>query len=102
MSGFGVLDYMNERGLMSDIPVITITGDESNDSMRLAYEKGVSDYITRPFDAKIVYRRVSNTIRVYFKQKQLLSEIRREMRVKDKNRSMIIEILSQIVERPNE
>lgn len=102
MSGFDVLDYMNAHGFMSDIPVITITGDESSDSMRTAYEKGVSDYITRPFDAKIVYRRVSNTIRVYFKQKQLLSEIKREMRVKDKNRSMIIEILSQIVERPNE
>ncbi len=102
MSGFDVLDYMNANGLMSDIPVITITGDESSDSMRTAYEKGVSDYITRPFDAKIVYRRVSNTIKVYFKQKQLLSEIKREMRVKDKNRSMIVEILSQIVERPNE
>ncbi len=102
MSGFGVLDYMNERGLMSDIPVITITGDESNDSMRLAYEKGVSDYITRPFDAKIVYRRVSNTINVYSKQKQLLSEIKREMRVKDKNRMMTVEILSQIVEHPYE
>ncbi len=102
MSGFGVLDYMNERGLMSDIPVITITGDESNDSMRLAYEKGVSDYITRPFDAKIVYRRVSNTINVYSKQKQLLSEIKREMRVKDKNRMMTVEILSQIVEHPEE
>ncbi len=102
MSGFGVLDYMNERGLMSDIPVITITGDESNDSMRLAYEKGVSDYITRPFDAKIVYRRVSNTINVYFKQKQLLSEIKREMRVKDKNRMMTVEILSQIIEHPEE
>ena len=102
MSGFGVLDYMNERGLMSDIPVITITGDESNDSMRLAYEKGVSDYITRPFDAKIVYRRVSNTINVYSKQKQLLSEIKREMRVNDKNRTMIVEILSQIVEHPEE
>lgn len=102
MSGFGVLDYMNDRGLMSDIPVITITGDESNDSMRLAYEKGVSDYITRPFDAKIVYRRVSNTINVYSKQKQLLSEIKREMRVKDKNRMMTVEILSQIVEHPEE
>ena len=102
MSGFDVLDFMNARGLMSDIPVITITGDESGDSMRIAYEKGVSDYITRPFDARIVYRRVLNTIKLYFKQKQLVSEIKREMSIKDKNRSMIVEILSQIVERPNE
>ena len=101
MSGFDVLDQMEFHGLLSSIPVIAITGDESSNSMRLAYEKGVSDYIIRPFDAKIVYRRVSNTIKVYTRQRQLVEEITHEIRSKEKNRSMIVEILSQIVEQPN-
>ncbi len=100
MSGFDVLDQMELHGSLSEIPVIAITGDESSNSMRVAYEKGVSDYIVRPFDAKIVYRRVSNTIKVNSRQKQLISEITGEIQNREKNRSMIVEILSQVVEQP--
>ena len=100
-SGFDVLDYMNEQGYIFDIPVITITGDGSGESVRSAYDKGVSDYITRPFDARVVYRRVSNTIKVYSRQKRLIFEVTRQAREREKNRSVIVEILSQIIERPD-
>ena len=102
MSGFDVLDYMNEKGLISDIPVITITGDDSGDSMRAAYDKGVTDYITRPFDARNVYRRVSNAVKVYARQKRFIADIARRVEEKEKNRLMIVEILSHIVERPHD
>ena len=100
-SGFDVLDYMNEQGYIFDIPVITITGDGSGESVRAAYDKGVTDYITRPFDARVVYRRVSNTIKVYSRQKRLIFEVTRQAREREKNRSVIVEILSQIIERPD-
>lgn len=100
-SGFDVLDYMNEQGYIFDIPVITITGDGSGESVRSAYDKGVSDYITRPFDARVVYRRVSNTIKVYSRQKRLIFEVTRQAREREKSRSVIVEILSQIIERPD-
>ena len=100
-SGFDVLDYMNEQGYIFDIPVITITGDGSGESVRAAYDKGVSDYITRPFDARVVYRRVSNTIKVYSRQKRLIFEVTRQAREREKSRSVIVEILSQIIERPD-
>ena len=98
MNGFDVLDYMNKNDLIGEIPVITITGDESQNTVRVAYEKGVSDYITRPFDAKVVYRRVSNTIKVYSRQKRLIFELKSQMREKEKNRDMIVEILCRIIE----
>ncbi len=100
MSGFDVLDYMNAHDLMSHIPVITITGDESSESMRASYEKGVTDHITRPFDARIVYKRVSNTVKVYSKQKQLASEVAEKIREGEKARDLVVEILSRIVENP--
>lgn len=100
MSGFDVLEYMNERGYIANIPVITISGDDSGKTVRAAYDKGVSDYITRPFDARVVYRRVSNTVKIYARQKKYVAEIAGQIREKEKNRSMIIEILSHVVERP--
>ena len=98
MSGFDVLDYMNDNHIIENIPVITITGDESDDSMRAAYEKGVSDYITRPFDARVVYRRVANTVNLYARQKRLIREIMHETSEKEKGETLLIEILSQVVE----
>lgn len=98
MSGFDVLNYLNDNRLIGKIPVITITGDESDNSVREAYEKGVSDYITRPFDARVVYRRVSNTVNLYSRQKSLIREIENEANEKWQNRTMLVEILSQIIE----
>lgn len=65
ISGFDVLNYMNDNHLIDDIPVIMISSDNSADSVREAYEMGVSDFISRPFDAKVVHRRVFNTIKLY-------------------------------------
>ena len=48
-----------------------ISSEDSNAIVRRAYELGASDYISRPFDAHIVYRRVTNTIRLYAKQRRL-------------------------------
>ena len=56
--GFEVLKYMEEERLISDIPVIIISSEDSANYIRRAYEMGVSDYINRPFDANIVYQRV--------------------------------------------
>ena len=39
---------------------------------RVSYELGVTDFISRPFDALIVHRRVVNTILLYDKQKKLV------------------------------
>ena len=38
-----------------------------------AYEMGAMDYINRPFDAQVVYRRVFNTIKLYAKQRRLIA-----------------------------
>ena len=58
MDGFEVLDYMAEHHWIDDIPVIMISSEDSASSIRKAYEFGVSDYISRPFDSRVVYQRV--------------------------------------------
>ena len=98
MDGFEVLDFMIKEHWDEDIPVIMISSENSPDTMRKAYEMGVVDYISRPFDARVVYRRVLNTIKLYAKQRRLITLITNQVYEKEKNNRMMISILSQIVE----
>lgn len=98
MDGFEVLDYMIREHWDEEIPVIMISSENSPDTMRKAYEMGVVDYISRPFDARVVYRRVLNTIKLYAKQRRLVTLITNQVYEKEKNNRMMISILSQILE----
>ncbi len=98
MSGFDVLSYLNDNHFIDDIPVIMISSDHSADTVREAYELGVSDFINRPFDAKVVHHRVFNTIKLYSKQRRLLMLLTDQINEKERNNDMMIGILSQIVE----
>lgn len=98
MDGFEVLDLMNRKHWIEDIPVIMISSEDSASYVRRAYEMGASDYISRPFDVQVVHQRVSNTIKLYAKQRRLISLVTDQIREKEKNNQMMISILSQIVE----
>ena len=98
MDGFEVLAAMNQNHWIEDIPVIMISSEDSASFIRRAYEMGVSDYISRPFDAKIVYQRVLNMIKLYAKQRRLIHLVTRQIYEKERNNRMMIGILSQIVE----
>ena len=98
MDGFEVLAAMNQNHWIEDSPVIMISSEDSDSYIRRAYEMGVSDYISRPFDAKIVYQRVLNMIKLYAKQRRLIRLVTRQIYEKERNNRMLIGILSQIVE----
>lgn len=98
MDGFEVLALMNRKHWIEDIPVIMIYSEDSASYVRRAYEMGASDYISRPFDVQVVHQRVSNTIKLYAKQRRLISLVTDQIREKEKNNQMMISILSQIVE----
>lgn len=98
MDGFEVLDYMNREHWIEDLPVVMISSEDSPDVVKRAYGFGVTDYISRPFDAHVVYQRVTNTIKLYAKQKRLSSMVMDQMQEKEKNSMMLVNILSHIVE----
>ena len=89
---------MAREHIIEDIPVIMISSDDSEKNIRRAYELGVSDYISRPFDAKVVYQRVFNTIKLYAKQRRLITLVTDQIYEKEKSSRMMVSILSQIVE----
>ena len=98
MDGFEVLRTMNTNHTIEDVPVIMISSDDSEEVIRKAYELGASDYVSRPFDAKIVYRRVVNTIKLYAKQRRLVQMVSDQIRAREKNTDVLVGVLSQIVE----
>ena len=98
LDGFEVLSYMNQDHTIEDIPVIMISSEDSEAFIRRAYEMGASDYVSRPFDAKVVYRRVTNNIKLYAKQRRLIRMVTEQIREREENVSMLVGVLSQIVE----
>lgn len=98
MDGFEVLAHMNKTNLLNDIPVIMISGADSESFIRKAYSMGASDYISRPFDEKVVYRRVYNIIKLFGKQRRLTSLAERQAREQEKNSRIVIDIFSRLME----
>ena len=98
MDGFEVLAMMNRYHWIEEIPVIMISAENSHSVVERAYELGATDYISRPFDEVIVCRRVINTIMLYSKQKQLVSMVADQMYESEKSNTLMVSILSHIVE----
>ena len=73
MNGFEVLKLMKQSQCLDETPVIMISSEDAVDTMRKAYELGITDYITRPFDSVIVKKRVQNTLDLYMNQKHLIN-----------------------------
>lgn len=98
MDGFEVLALMNKNRWIDNIPVIMITAENSPYFVERAYDLGVTDFISRPFDGRIVHRRTVNTITLYLKQKKLVNLVTEQIYEKEKQSNLMIEILSNIVE----
>ena len=98
MDGFGVLNFMNKYHWIEDIPVIMISAERGSSHVERAFEMGITDFISRPFDALIVHRRVVNTILLYAKQKKLTAMVAEQIIEKERQSSLMIDILSHIVE----
>lgn len=70
VDGFGVLEYMLKQGLSDRLPVVIITEDNSEETSDKAFEYKVADIVIKPFEPKIIRRRVQNIIELYtYKEK---------------------------------
>ena len=65
MDGFQVLEELNRQNLISKVPIIMITGENSVEYERRGYEYGVVDYIHKPYYAPVVKQMIKNNINLY-------------------------------------
>lgn len=65
MDGFQFLEELNRRGWQQQLPVIIISGDNTEESLARAYAHGAADFFAKPFNPNIVHHRVKNVISLY-------------------------------------
>ena len=100
MNGFEVLKIMKRSQCIAETPVIMISSEDAVDTMRKAYELGITDYITRPFDSVIVKKRVQNTLGLYMNQKHLINVVYNQVYEKEENNNIMIRIPEEILNKP--
>jgi len=63
MSGFDVMDQLNERHLMGYfMPILVLTADVTTETKRRALNAGASDFLTKPFDLTEASIRIKNLL----------------------------------------
>ena len=63
IDGFGVLEHMKEQDYLNRVPVVIVTDDSSEAT-------AVADMVIKPFEPRIIKRRVENIIELYaYKEK---------------------------------
>lgn len=105
LDGFGVLEYMQSKDLLGELPVILITSETIRNSEEKGYTYGVADVIHKPFYPDIVERRTKNIIELYQNKHNMevrLKEQEEELLAQQKaiqdNNEFMIDALSTIVE----
>lgn len=81
VSGFEVLQFMNESHCIDYIPVVLITSESDDDSMLHAYRLGASDLIAKPFNSDMVIRRIENIVDLYSHKNHLEWEIQKQKKI---------------------
>lgn len=75
MDGFAVIAEMRINGWLKKIPVLIISSEYAVEVENTCFELGVSDFIHRPFEGRIVKNRVKNTIELFACKNQLEEKV---------------------------
>jgi len=73
MDGFDVCRELKDQDETKDIPIIFVTGNDSDTSEELGLELGAVDYITKPLHAAIVRARVKTHVKLKLFNDRLFS-----------------------------
>ena len=98
--GYKVLDELRSENLLSKLPVIIITGEDSVISERKCFELGAADFIHKPFDEVLVKHRVENVVQLYDYKKDLEKKIDVQT-AKIKNQYKLLQGASEILKKNN-
>ena len=64
MNGYEFLEQQRKDELLSSVPVIVITGSAISEDEEKCLAAGASDFVTKPYNSKIIIRRIEAIIRL--------------------------------------
>lgn len=101
MDGLQVLELMNDKHWIEEIPVVVISAENNSEFLERAYTLGATDYIPRPFSAVTVRFRVENTLMLYTQRKQLVKLVEKQVYEREETNNAMINIFSHTIELRN-
>lgn len=115
MDGFEVMLKLRESKIIEKVPVLVISGESSTQIEQKCFDYGVSDFISRPFNATLVKKRVQNVVNQYVYKNHLEEKVQEQTAILrkayetlkiqaqklEKRNEDIIEMLGTIVEYRN-
>lgn len=89
LDGFGVMEQLNALDDHSDVPVIVLTAKTDQEIRIRAFEAGVRDFISKPFNIKEVINRIQNWLEVRLLHKEISNQNRElEARVRERTQKL--------------
>ncbi|MBT6501376.1 MAG: response regulator [Deltaproteobacteria bacterium] len=58
MSGIDLLKAMRAEKSLENIPFLLVTGDDNQDNIMAAIKAGISNFMTKPYDAKVLSEKI--------------------------------------------
>lgn len=98
MDGYEVLVELKERNIITNIPVLIISSEESTYSEQECFSAGVSDFIHKPFDRGVVKTRVNNTVNLYLYKRHLEETVEEQTNIIRKKNNNVVDLLASVVE----
>lgn len=65
MDGFQLLQVMNEKDMITSVPVIVLTGNEEQETEIRCLEAGASDFLKKPYNVQLVRHRIASILRLW-------------------------------------
>ncbi len=98
MDGFEVMEKLNASNNWNSIPVIFLTADNDHDSEIKGFELGAMDFITKPFVAEVMLKRVARVLELSRLQKNLESEVRKQTEVAEERRKKVEKMSRRMIQ----
>lgn len=90
MDGYDVLDQLRQQGGTDLPPILVLTAQYMQEHRQKAFDKGASDYVTKPFDTSELLSRVSNLLEVQLFHKLIKNQNQMlEQKVEERTRELL-------------
>ncbi len=98
LDGFEVMEKLKASSNWKDIPVIFLTADSDHDSEIQGFELGAMDFITKPFVAEVMMKRVARVLELSTLQKNLVSEVKKQTAVAEERREKVEQMSIRMIQ----
>lgn len=97
MDGRKFLEILNKRKWIENYAVIIISNEDDPNKIGECFDLGAFDYIKRPFDFRIIKKRVDNVHKLQQKRNVLYNAFLDQFRERQKELNLIITLLSTVL-----